>query len=382
MLLSGLSACARMGFIPDKAVPEKFETLLRLDAVTFADLPGWIGDRQSEALPAFIRSCAKLETLPSDRVLGPEMVPTRVADWLAPCTDARLVRPGNEEEAQYFFESRFTPYRASNNNIPKGLFTGYYEPQLRGAWQPDMTFRHPIYARPKNLISINLGNFGNEFKGRTISGRRTKGGLDPYPSRADINEGALKGRGLELLWVDSAIDAFFLHVQGSGRVVMPDGSVIRLGFDGRNGRRYTPIGRELVARGVLSEKKVSMQSIRRWLAANALAGKQLMELNKSYVFFRILEGDGPVGAQGVALTPGRSLAVDRKFIPLSVPIWINTTQPGRSRNPLRRLLIAQDTGSAIKGPVRGDVFFGFGDEAGANAGRMKEKGTYFLLLPN
>ena len=140
-------------------------------------------------------------------------------------------------------------------------------------------------------------------------------------------------------------------------------------------------GRVLVARGVLSERKVSMQSIRRWLAGNALAGKELMERNKSYVFFRMLDGDGPIGAQGVALTPGRSLAVDRKYIPFGVPVWLNTTEPGRSRKPLRRLLVAQDTGSAIKGPVRGDVFFGFGDEAGANAGRMKESGTYFLLLP-
>jgi len=381
LLFSGLSACAQWGFAPDREVPEKFDSFLRLDPINISELPGWVGDRQSEALVAFLRSCDKLEKLPPERVLGPKMVPTKVADWLGVCAAARLVHPGNEEEAQYFFESRFTPYRATNNNLRKGLFTGYYEPELHGSWQPDQRFRYPLYGRPKDLISINLEKFGDEYKGRTISGRLHKGALVPYPTRAEIEAGVLKGRGLELLWVDSAIDAFFLHVQGSGRIVMPDGSVVRAGFAGRNGQRYTPIGRELVARGILSDKKVSMQSIAQWIAAYPVAGQELMERNKSYIFFRLQDGDGPIGAQGVALTAGRSLAVDRKYIPFGVPIWLDTTEPGGSRKPFRRLLIAQDTGSAIKGPVRGDVFFGFGKAAGDNAGRMKEKGTYFLFLP-
>jgi membrane-bound lytic murein transglycosylase A len=191
----------------------------------------------------------------------------------------------------------------------------------------------------------------------------------------------LKGQQLELLWVDSAIDAFFLHVQGSGRVVFEDGSVVRVGYAGRNGRRYTPIGRELVAKGIIPQKKVSLQSIRQWLAENPIAGRQLMEKNQSYIFFRLMEGDGPIGAQGVQLTPGRSLAVDRKYIPLGVPVWLNTSEPGKSRKPLRRLVMTQDTGSAIRGPVRGDLFFGFGNEAGLRAGHMREIGTYYLLLP-
>ncbi|MEE8352646.1 MAG: MltA domain-containing protein [Rhodospirillales bacterium] len=381
LLLSVLSACAQWGFAPDREAPEKFDTFLRLDAVNISELPGWVGDRQSYALVAFLRSCDKLEKLPPDRVLGPKMVPTRVADWLRACTTGRLIHPGNEAEARYFFESRFTPYRATSNNFRKGLFTGYYEPELHGSWQPDQTFRYPLYGRPKDLISINLEKFGDEYKGRTISGRLHKGAFVPFPTRAEIEAGALKGRGLELLWVDSAIDAFFMHVQGSGRIVMPDGSVIRAGFAGRNGQRYTPIGRELVARGILSDKKVSMQSIAQWIAAYPVAGQELMERNRSYIFFRLQDGDGPIGAQGVALTAGRSLAIDRKYIPFGVPIWLNTTEPGDSRKPFRRLLIAQDTGSAIKGPVRGDVFFGFGKAAGDNAGRMKEKGTYFLFLP-
>ena len=308
-------------------------------------------------------------------------VPSRISDWLPICETAAKVQSGTETEIRYFFESNFTPYRASNDNQARGLFTGYYEAELRGAWQPDTTYRYPIYARPKDLVSIDLEKFRPKWKGETIAGRNIKNKVTPYPTRAEINGGILKGRQLELLWVDSAIDAFFLHIQGSGRVVLQDGSQVRIGFAGRNGHRYTPIGRELVAKGVLDSDDVSMQSIQAWLKTNPLAGLRLMEKNKSFIFFRILDGDGPIGAQGVVLTPGRSLAVDRKFIPLGVPIWLNTTEPGKSRKPLRRLVIAQDTGSAITGPVRGDLFVGYGMSAGIMAGRMKEAGTYYLLLP-
>ncbi len=361
-----------------------FDTLLMLSATRFDKIPGWTGDRQSEALPVFLKSCEKLRTLPLGQKLKPKMdPPRRVIDWLSVCAAAGHDRPGNEIEAQYFFESHFTPYLARNyaTASSRGLFTGYYEPQLLAAWRPDTTYRYPIYGRPKDLVSIDLGSFRPEWKGQKIAGRLFDNKLTPYPTRADIDGGTLKGKQLELLWVDNAIDAFFLHIQGSGRVVFRDGSVTRMGYAGRNGRRYTPIGRELVARGILTQDKVSLQSIQRWLAANPLAGTELMQKNESYIFFRILKEDGPIGAQGVQLTPGRSLAVDRAFISLGVPIWLNTTEPGKSKKPLRRLVIAQDTGSAIKGSIRGDLFIGYGTPAGLIAGEMKETGTYYLLLP-
>ena len=360
-------------------VPEDAD--LRLNATTFDKVPGWKGDNLNQALAVFLRSCEKIKTLPPDRKFGDKSVMGRVSDWLPICASAALIRPGNETESRYFFESRFTPHLALNNARARGLFTGYYEPELHGAWKPDTTYRYPIYARPKDLVSIDLGDFRDEFKGRQLAGQLKGNKFRPYPTRADIESGVLKGQQLELLWVDSAIDAFFLHVQGSGRVMFEDGSMIRVGYAGRNGRRYTPIGRELVAQGILPQKKVSLQSIRQWLAANPMAGRQLMEKNKSYIFFRLIEGDGPIGAQGVPLTAGRSLAVDRKYIPLGVPVWLNTSQPGKSEKPLRRLVLAQDTGSAIRGPVRGDLFFGFGNDAGLGAGRMRENGTYYLLLP-
>ena len=382
VFISFLAACA-VRPIPETDEPVVFDTFLWLGAIRFDEIPGWTNDRQSEALPVFLKSCEKLKTLPPGQKLKPKTEPRRVADWLSACAAAGRVRAGNEIEAQYFFESHFTPYRVRDNasGSSRGLFTGYYEPELLGAWRPDTTYRYPIYGRPKDLVSIDLGSFRPEWKGQKIAGRLADSKLTPYPTRADIDGGTLKGKQLELLWVDNAIDAFFLHIQGSGRVVFRDGSVTRIGYAGRNGRRYTPIGRELVARGILTQDKVSMQSIQSWLAANPHAGIELMQKNESYIFFRILKEDGPIGAQGVQLTPGRSLAVDRAFIPLGVPIWLRTTAPGRAKKPLRRLVIAQDTGSAIKGTIRGDLFVGYGAAAGVLAGQMKQKGTYYLLLP-
>ena len=361
--------------------PASRDTFLRLDEATFKKIPGWVSDNHGEALAAFLKSCEKLRALPPTRKLGPKMAPTVAGEWRKVCAIGAKVRRDSKIEAQYFFESHFTLYRASNNSDPVGLFTGYYEPELRGAWRPDATYRFPIYGRPKDLVSIDLGAFRDEWKGSKLAGRLSKNKLTPYPTRAEINGGALKGKQLELLWVDSAIEAFFLHIQGSGRVVFPDGSAVRIGYAGRNGHRYTPIGRELVAMNVLKPDQVSLQTIQAWLAAKPQAGRDLMEKNKAYIFFRIIEGDGPVGAQGVALTPGRSLAVDRKHFPLGVPVWLSTTEPGKAKKPLRRLVIAQDTGSAIKGLVRGDLFIGFGSMAGVVAGRMKQPGRYYLLLP-
>jgi len=371
-----LAACAAPGLPEPERKPDA-DAPLRIEAVTFADLPGWRGDRPGAALAPFLKSCAKLKALPANRQLAAGEAFGRVGDWLPICASAALIRPGNDTEARYFFESRFRPYRA----VGSGLFTGYFEPELRGAWRPDTVFRYPLYAPPRNLVSVDLGRFREEWKGRRVAGRVDGATVVPYATRAEIDHGALKGRQLELLWVDSAIDAFFLHIQGSGRVIMTDGTVVRVGYAARNGHRYTPIGRELVAQGHLPPDGVSMQSIRAWLKANPLAGRGIMERNKAYVFFRILDGDGPVGAQGVPLTPGRSLAVDTRHIPLGVPLWLDTLEPGEPPKPLRRVVVAQDTGSAIRGPVRGDVFFGFGADAGDKAGRMKAGGAYYLLLP-
>ena len=211
-----------------------------------------------------------------------------------------------------------------------------------------------------------------------ISGR-----LRPYATRAEIVAGALRDKGLELVWVNDPIDAFFMHIQGSGRIALPDGHIIRLAYDGQNGHPYTSLGRELIKDGALSRDEVSMQSIRTWLESNPDRSGEMINRNASFIFFRVIDRDGPVGAQNVVLTPQRSLAVDRRFIPLGVPIWLETKVPRRKGEDefWRRLMVAQDTGGAIRGAVRGDVFWGAGDEAAEVAGRMKHNGRYYMLLP-
>lgn len=242
-------------------------------------------------------------------------------------------------------------------------------------------YRTPVYARPMDMVTADLGLFREEWKGKTLVGRVVEGRLRPFPPRAEIEAGALEGEGLEILWIDDPVDGFFLHIQGSGRVAMNDGRIVRLGYAGQNGHPYVAIGRELIERGAIPRERMSMQAIRAWLKNNPDDAPRLMASNPSFVFFRELKGPGPIGAHGVPLTPGRSLAVDRSFIPLGVPVWLDTTDPLSPETPLRRLVVAQDTGGAIRGPVRGDLFWGFGADAAAKAGPMKQAGRYYLLLP-
>jgi len=354
---------------------------LTLTQIEFDELKQWDSEDFASVLPAFIRSCGKIEKKNPEASFGNDERMGTIAQWIEICKDARNIRPGNKIEAKYFFESRFVAYIAGNQLEPEGLFTGYYEPEIIGRWAPEAEFQIPIYSRPTDLVSINLGQHRAEMAGTQLAGRVVNNKLIPYYSRAEIQAGALKGRELEILWTADPVDLFFLHIQGSGRVLLPDGTHVRIGYAGRNGRRYTSIGRELVGMGEMALKDVTAPAIRDWLRAHPAAGTALMNKNESYVFLRVVEGEGPVGAQGVPLTAGRSLAVDRAFLPLGMPIWLETTDPLRKNAPMRFLVVAQDTGSAIKGPVRGDVFWGFGEEAARRAGLMKQKGQYYILLP-
>lgn len=377
-----LASCAYLPPPDETPLPTQTDSALLLKQVKFEDVPGWAGADHSLILPAFLKSCGALAKKPLDADMGPDQRMGKISDWVDICDDAKKIRPGNKVEVDFFFQSRFVPYLASNNQNPEGLFTGYYEPELEGRWGPEGNFSIPVYSRPNDLVSANLSQFDDEFKGRQIAGRIVNNRMIPYNSRREINSGALQGRGLEILWVNDPVTLFFLHVQGSGRVRMADGSTVRIGYAGRNGRPYTSIGKELVNMGEIPLKDVTAPAIMDWLRARPEAGQRLMNKNESFVFFRVVNGDGPLGAQGVPLTPGRSMAVDRKFVPYGVPIWLNTTDPLDPKLPLRRLMVAQDTGSAIKGPVRGDVFWGFGAEAAQRAGVMKSRGQYYLILPS
>ena len=354
-----LDAC---GTPPAPVKPPTPPTHLTLEPSRFTDLAGWGDDQHAEALAAFLRSCTELN---------------KRAEWRVVCTAASATPPG-DAAARVFFESNFTPYLAGNNADHDGLFTGYYEPLLNGARRQGGAYTTPILKRPADLVMVDLGRFRPAWKGERIAGRVQSGSLVPYASRAEIVHGALDAQHLALFWVDDPVAAFFLQVQGSGRLKLPDGSTVRLGYDGQNGQTYVAIGKLLVDRGVLTVDKVSLQSIRAWIAAHPAEGTALMDENPSYVFFRELTGDGPLGSEGVPLTPGRSLAIDRNYVPLGVPVFIDVADTG---GPLRRLMVAQDTGGAISGPVRGDVFWGFGPDAEARAGAMRARGRDYFLLP-
>ncbi|NUB11763.1 murein transglycosylase [Azospirillum brasilense] len=362
---------------PPPPPPEK----LVLTPVAFAALPGWSADRVAEAVPAFQRSCAKVRALAADRSIGPDGVGGKAADWQAPCAELAKLPPGDDAAARAYFEAWFTPYAAANNEERRGLFTGYYEVELKGSRTPDPAFPVPLYKRPDDLVMVDLGEFADRWKGERTAGRVTAGRLKPFEDRAAIEAGALSGKGLELVWLQDPIATFFLHIQGSGRVSFPDGTETRVGYAAQNGHKYVAIGRGLIDRGALKREEVSLQTIRAWLQANPGEAAALMNKNPSYVFFQELKGEGPNGAQNVALTPGPSLAIDSKFLPYGVPVWLDAEDPLDAQTRLRRLLIAQDTGGAIRGPVRGDVFWGHGPEAEEKAGVMKSAGEYYVLLP-
>jgi membrane-bound lytic murein transglycosylase A len=366
-----LAACGPKPKPPDR---------LTLAAVDFADLPGWESEEPAAALAAFRRSCAALGKLAPTAPLGPEALAGTAEDWREPCAAAAAAEPG-EEAARRFFADAFLPFRLANNDDPVGLFTGYYEAELHGSRIREGRFATPLLKRPRDLVMVELGLFRPAWRGERIAGRVEAGQLKPYDSRAAIEGGSLAGRNLELLWVDDPVDAFFLEIQGSGRILLPDGAVVRVGYDGQNGQPYVPIGRLLAERGALPREAVSMQSIRGWLAAHPEEAPALLRENPSYVFFREVSGDGPIGAEGVVLTAGRSLAVDRGFLPLGVPLWLDAEDAAAPGGRLRRLVVAQDTGGAIRGPVRGDVFWGYGKDAAERAGMMKDRGSYYMLLP-
>jgi membrane-bound lytic murein transglycosylase A len=333
---------------------------LSLRPVGFDQLAGWADDRPAAALPVLLKSCGRFLTRADAAPFGPLSSGIdfgRTDDWRPPCRSAGVLPVGDDAAARRFFETGFVPMAVADYGDRQGLFTGYFEIELNGSRRRHGPYQTPIYRRPPDF------------------------GSGPRFSRAAIEDGALAGRGLELCWVDDPIDAFFLQIQGSGRVRLEDGRTIRLGYDGQNGLPYVPVGRLLIERGAIARSKLTMTTIRAWMHTHAEAGTALRREDPSYVFFREVKGDGPVGAEKVVLTAERSLAVDRAFIPLGVPIWLDADEQFLPNQSVRRLVVAQDTGGAIKGPVRGDLYWGSGSAAGARAGEMDAHGSYYLLLP-
>jgi membrane-bound lytic murein transglycosylase A len=372
-----LSAC---GMVEKKPrLDQASATPPRAEALRLAhwnDLPGWRDDELAAAWPAFLQSCRGMAGKP------------HWPAWRAACEEALGVSAEDARAIRVFFESRFTPYRLSNpDGSAQGLVTGYYEPLLRGSRTRTQEFGEPVFGVPPDLLAIDLSAVAPELADKRLRGRLEGKRVLPYWSRAEMNarDWANLHPDTVLLWVDDPVELFFLQIQGSGRVGLPDGSLVRLGYADQNGHPYKAIGRVLAERGEIPLEQVSMPRIKEWARANPSRLPELLDANPSYVFFREMPeqrgpDEGPVGALGVPLTPGRSIAVDRRHVPLGAPVFLSTTAPA-SLAPLRRLMLAQDTGGAISGVVRADFFWGFGAEAGSQAGRMKQQGEMWVLLP-
>lgn len=335
---------------------------------TFADLPGWSRDDLRAAWPAFLSSCS---------VLG------KRAEWKESCSIARTVDKSSDAAIRLFFESFLQPQRViAPDGSDSGLVTGYYEAQLRGSRKQAGAYQTPLYKAPADLLTIDLTSVYPDLKGKRLRGRLQGNKVVPYASRAEIASPGFAGK--ELLWVDDPVEAFFLEVQGSGRVQLDTGETVRVAYADQNGHPYKSIGKWLVEQGELTPEQATAQGIKAWIAGHPTRRQELFNTNPSYVFFREEKlpdpNVGPKGSLGVPLTPQRSVAVDATQIPLGVPMFLNTTQAA-SDIPLQRLVMAQDTGGAIRGAIRIDFFFGFGPEAAENAGRMKQSGQVWVLLP-
>lgn len=346
---------------------ESFEPLAReapFDVVAFDALAGWAEDDHGAALASFRRSCRKLNRLKAMTILG--AYAGRLEDWRPACDAAATVRP---EAARAFFELAFSPVRIRSETGSK--VTAYYEPVIEARRRPDGVFRHPIHAKPPEL-GFHDGAYGVKRGGR----------VEPFVSRGEVYRGALDGRGLEIAYLADPVEAFYLHIQGSGQLRFRDGQTLRVGFAAKNGHPYRSAAQEMIRRGHATAATASQANISAFVARNPSQGMEILAANPSYIFFRRLEGldraAGPVGALGVQLTAGRSIAVDRRYTPLAAPVWLESPGPD---GPIRRLVIAQDTGSAIKGAQRADFFWGTGALAGEKAGKVNYPGQLTLLLP-
>jgi len=339
-----------------------------LQPASWGELPGWGEDDPGAAFAAFVASCGRL---------------SRQAEWKPPCAAAPGAPAGDAAALRAWIEARFEPWALVNpDGSRNGLITGYYEPVLKGSRQKSRDFAQPVFGPPDDLVVVDLAELHPELKHLRLRGRLEGRKLIPYYSRADWGPQESKRSPEALLWLADPIDFFFMQIQGSGQVELADGSRVRLNYADQNGHPYRSIGRWLIDQGELKLEQASMQGIKAWARANPGRLDELLNTNPSLVFFREIPatGSGPQGAMGLPLTPERSLAVDPRHVPLGVPVWLATTQPN-SEQALTRLMVAQDTGGAIRGVVRADFYWGSGADAGRQAGRMRQQGRMWLLLP-
>jgi len=347
--------------------------------VEWSKLSGWVNDQQSKAWPALLQSCKALSH--------------KKTDWKFLCSAAEQSKSPNDAQARSFFEQYFVPHQVINDNgTQTGVITGYFVSALKGSSIRDDVYKYAIYRRPDNMLTVNLKSLYSKLSGMRLRGRVKGSKLIPYFDRAQIDTNPSPLKGNEIIWVKDPIALFFMHIQGSGNIELPDGKIITVGYADQNGHPYVPVGRFLIKYGGVLAKDMSLQTIRKWMLTYPEVQQELMNLNPSYIFFRILPE--PIGALNVPLIAGRSIAVDRRKIPLGLPVWIETSYPdikkpgkslqkimAQSKHKLHRLFMAQDVGGAIKGTIRADIFWGQGVNAKVLAGHMNQKGKMYVLVP-
>jgi membrane-bound lytic murein transglycosylase A len=330
--------------------------------VSYRQLAGWSNDNIAQALPAFVKSCARITSQQADSApLDPDATGANfgtVRDWRPLCHEAAMLPAGNDDAARRFFEANFTPVLVGSRGASTGLFTGYWEVEVDGSRNQGVPYQIPVYRQPTDLVAGK-----------------------PYLDRAAIEDGALAGKGLEVVWLKSPDDLFVLQMQGSGRIRLPDGSTERLVYEASNSQPFVDIYKMMLDQGLIPKQQFSEATVRAWMRNNPDQAKTLRRKDPLYVFFQELKGDGPVGYQGAVLTAERSLAVDHKYIPLGAPLWLDAHDKYRPVQ-VQRLVVAQDTGDGITGPLRGDFYWGSGKAAQARGSDFYADGQYWMLLPN
>lgn len=380
LMLSSLCIVWVMHRAPTQPPPHA----ITLKPALFSELPGWESANMSRSLHSFQLSCQRFLTQKPDKFVGNQWMSLQIKHWMPACKQALSLHHATPESARDFFQTWFHPVTFDEGGPITGLFTGYFVPKIKGSLVKTDRYATPIYTIPNNLVKIKLQEFDSELPARDLYGRIHHGRMIPYYSRADIDKGAIANHAEVIAYTRNPIDRLLIEIQGSGVLELEDGSQINLGYAGKNGLRYVSIGRTLLDRGELDSKNISMQRITHYLETHPEERDAIINTNRSFVFFQILSNQGAFGTLGAPLTPGYSMAVDPNWVPLGMPVWLSATRPdSHSDNdlPLHRLLIAQDTGGAIKGAVRGDVFWGSSTNSAAIAGKMKHHGQYWLLYP-
>ena len=377
--LGGLAVVLSVVGCSDKEEPAPVEQLqgLQLSEVSYAKLDGWRDDDLAQIIQTFAHNCEQISKKQNALLSEHSEIKIKTADMQQICDDFSAQNIATSADMRRFMEAHFVPYLISDGENADGKFTSYYEAEIRAATEPDDVYKYPIYARPNDLVEVNLKDFAAELPDMRLSGRVENGKLVPYFNRQHIENNAIDAP--VLLWGDDLVDIHFMQIQGSAVAALPDGTLLRIGYAHNNGRPFKGIGRILLDKGLIAPQDVSMPNIRAWLRAHPEQAAELMAENERFIFHRITNADGPIGAFGLPLTAGRSLAVDKQYVPLGSVMWLDTVAPDNEK--IRKVVFAQDIGSAIKGVVRGDYFWGHGEEALLQAGRMNSVGRYYIFLP-